>query len=222
MHRRGDRPVQALLLGRRLARCAVPAGRRDAAVHADPDELPAHGTADYLVGGEWSKKAAASGRGIRQDQRRRHQRVDQLRPLAQQNEWKPIRDADYFHVCSNETVHGHRLPTWPKHPNLVVDASSEFMSRPHPVARLRAGLRRRAEEPRARRAWCWRSSARTSTEAEEGVPQALELQGPGREQEHDQHAADVRRVHPARDLPLARSPGRPGGDGEAQRRPRPS
>jgi phosphoserine aminotransferase len=36
-------------------------------------------------------------------------------------------------VCSNETVHGHRLPAWPKHPNLVVDASSEFMSRPHPV-----------------------------------------------------------------------------------------
>jgi phosphoserine aminotransferase len=40
---------------------------------------------------------------------------------------------DYFHVCSNETVHGHRLVNWPKHPNLIVDASSEFMSRPHPV-----------------------------------------------------------------------------------------
>jgi phosphoserine aminotransferase len=31
-------------------------------------------------------------------------------------------------------VHGHRLPTWPKHPNLIVDASSEFMSRPHPAS----------------------------------------------------------------------------------------
>jgi phosphoserine aminotransferase len=31
-------------------------------------------------------------------------------------------------------VHGHRLPVWPKHPNLIVDASSEFLSRPHPVA----------------------------------------------------------------------------------------
>jgi len=49
-------------------------------------------------------------------------------------EWKLSADADYFHVCSNETVHGHRLPTWPKHPNLIVDASSEFMSRPHPAA----------------------------------------------------------------------------------------
>src|SRR5262249_37748241 len=31
------------------------------------------------------------------------------------------------------TVHGHRLPTWPSHKNMIVDASSEFMSRPHPV-----------------------------------------------------------------------------------------
>ena len=43
--------------------------------------------------------------------------------------------AAYLHVCSNETVHGHRLVEWPTHPNLVVDASSEIMSRPHPVAR---------------------------------------------------------------------------------------
>jgi phosphoserine aminotransferase len=32
-------------------------------------------------------------------------------------------------------VHGHRFVEWPQHPNLVVDASSEFMARPHPVAR---------------------------------------------------------------------------------------
>ena len=37
-------------------------------------------------------------------------------------------------MCTNETVHGHRLPVWPKHANLVVDASSEFMSRPHPIS----------------------------------------------------------------------------------------
>ena len=32
-------------------------------------------------------------------------------------------------------MHGHRLPEWPSHPNLVVDSSSEIMSRPHPIAR---------------------------------------------------------------------------------------
>ena len=30
-----------------------------------------------------------------------------------QGEWKMGENADYFHVCTNETVHGHRLPTWP-------------------------------------------------------------------------------------------------------------
>ena len=32
-------------------------------------------------------------------------------------------------------MHGHRLVEWPEHPTLVVDASSEMMSRPHPIAR---------------------------------------------------------------------------------------
>ena len=41
-------------------------------------------------------------------------------------------NADYFHVCSNETVHGHRLAEWPKHPNLVVDASSRDHVAPAP------------------------------------------------------------------------------------------
>ena len=49
--------------------------------------------------------------------------------------WTADPKAAYLHVCSNETVHGHRLPEWPEHPNLVVDASSEMMSRQHPVAR---------------------------------------------------------------------------------------
>ena len=35
-----------------------------------------NGPADYLVGGEWSKKAASVGEGRGQDQRRRHQRSD--------------------------------------------------------------------------------------------------------------------------------------------------
>jgi phosphoserine aminotransferase len=32
-------------------------------------------------------------------------------------------------------VHGHRLAEWPHHQNLIVDSSSEMMSRPHPIAR---------------------------------------------------------------------------------------
>jgi phosphoserine aminotransferase len=92
------------------------------------------GSADYLVSGEWSKKAASFGKEVGKINvvaTSESSNFDHSPPPAQ---WKLSADADYFHVCSNETVHGHRLPVWPKHKNLVVDASSEFMSRPHPAA----------------------------------------------------------------------------------------
>jgi phosphoserine aminotransferase len=92
-----------------------------------------HHSADYLVGGEWSKKAAAAAKEIGKVNVVATTEASNFDHSAPPSEWKLNADADYFHVCSNETVHGHRLPSWPKHPNLFVDASSEFMSRPHPI-----------------------------------------------------------------------------------------
>ncbi|HWP41140.1 MAG TPA: 3-phosphoserine/phosphohydroxythreonine transaminase [Tepidisphaeraceae bacterium] len=92
-----------------------------------------HGSADYLVGGEWSKKAAALAKEIGKVNIVATSESSQFDHSPPPSEWKLSPDADYFHVCSNETVHGHRLPQWPSHRNLIVDASSEFMSRPHPV-----------------------------------------------------------------------------------------
>jgi phosphoserine aminotransferase len=92
-----------------------------------------HGSADYLVGGEWSKKAASFGKEVGKINVVANSESSNFDHSTAPSQWKLNGDADYFHVCSNETVHGHRLPTWPKHPNLVVDASSEFLSRPHPV-----------------------------------------------------------------------------------------
>jgi phosphoserine aminotransferase len=94
----------------------------------------ASGPVDYLVSGEWSQKAAkaaqAAGATVNIVANSEATNFDRSALPA---EWKLTPDAAYFHVCSNETVHGHRLPQWPTHANLVVDASSEFMSRPHPV-----------------------------------------------------------------------------------------
>jgi phosphoserine aminotransferase len=94
----------------------------------------ATGPVDYLVSGEWSQKAAkaaqAAGAKVNIVGNTEGSNFDHSTAPA---EWKLNADAAYLHVCSNETVHGHRLPQWPTHPNLVVDASSEFMSRPHPV-----------------------------------------------------------------------------------------
>ncbi|HYO07579.1 MAG TPA: 3-phosphoserine/phosphohydroxythreonine transaminase [Tepidisphaeraceae bacterium] len=92
-----------------------------------------HGQADYLVGGEWSKKAASNGKEIGKVNVVATSESTNFDHSPPPGEWKTSDHADYFHVCSNETVHGHRLPQWPKHPNLIVDASSEFMSRPHPI-----------------------------------------------------------------------------------------
>jgi phosphoserine aminotransferase len=93
-----------------------------------------HNSADYLVSGEWSKKAVSGGKDIGKINVVASSEASNFDHSPLPSEWKLSADADYFHVCTNETVHGHRLPVWPKHPNLVVDASSEFMSRPHPVS----------------------------------------------------------------------------------------
>jgi phosphoserine aminotransferase len=92
-----------------------------------------HGSADYLVSGEWSKKAASFGKEVGKINVVASSEASNFDHSPTQSEWKLSSDVDYFHVCTNETVHGHRLPTWPKHKNLIVDASSEFLSRPHPV-----------------------------------------------------------------------------------------
>ncbi len=93
------------------------------------------GTAEYVVSGQWSQKAAQAAEAAY---------GDKIKVIASSKEtafdrppqgWTASPDAAYLHVCSNETVHGHRLAEWPSHPTLVVDASSEMMSRPHPIDR---------------------------------------------------------------------------------------
>jgi len=92
-----------------------------------------HTSADYLVGGEWSKKAASSCKEVGAVNVVASSEASNFDHCPASGDWKLSDKADYLHVCSNETVHGHRLVNWPKHPNLIVDASSEFLSRPHPV-----------------------------------------------------------------------------------------
>src|SRR5437763_14120775 len=94
-----------------------------------------NGPADYVVGGEWSKKAAGAARDAYGEKIRVIATSESTNFDRPPTGWKADPNASYLHVCSNETVHGHRLAEWPEHPTLVVDASSEMMSRPHPVSR---------------------------------------------------------------------------------------
>ena len=94
-----------------------------------------NGPADYVVGGEWSKKAVDMAKPIAGDKLRVIASSEGTafdRPPAG---WTSDPAAAYLQVCSYETVHGLRLAEWPQHPTLIVDSSSEMMSRPHPIAR---------------------------------------------------------------------------------------
>jgi phosphoserine aminotransferase len=100
-----------------------------------PMNILGGGVADYVVGGEWSKKAAASAQAAYGEKVRVIASSEATNFDRPPTGWTADPGAAYLHVCTNETVHGHRMVEWPEHANLVVDCSSEMMSRPHPVGR---------------------------------------------------------------------------------------
>src|SRR5688572_6768679 len=67
-----------------------------------------NGQADYLVGGEWSKKAAGAAKDLGKVNVVATSESTNFDHSPQPDEWKlTAAGADYFHVCTNETVHGH-------------------------------------------------------------------------------------------------------------------
>lgn len=102
-----------------------------------PMQLAQGRPVDYLCCGEWGKKAAACAKELGADVRvvasSEDTGFDRVPPM---DAWRLTPEAAYLHVCSNETVHGHRLVELPRHAALIVDASSEFLSRPHPMERI--------------------------------------------------------------------------------------
>src|SRR4051794_38066003 len=67
-----------------------------------------HTSADYLVSGEWSKKAASIGKETGKINVVASSEASNFDHAPSQSEWKMSDQTDYFHVCTNETVHGHR------------------------------------------------------------------------------------------------------------------
>jgi phosphoserine aminotransferase len=98
--------------------------------------LRGKGKADYVVTGEWSKKAVKEAKlycdvGIAASSE------DKNFTYAPK-QWKVRKDTAYVHYCSNETIGGvefHTVPSTGEVP-LVSDASSHFLSRPLDVSRF--------------------------------------------------------------------------------------
>ena len=99
---------------------------------AIPMNLCRNGVFDYIVTGNWSKKAAAEAKKygkvnvIASSEDRNYSYIPDCSDL-------PIDDdADYVYICENETIHGTTYPVLPntKGKILVSDQSSMFLSKP--------------------------------------------------------------------------------------------
>jgi phosphoserine aminotransferase len=102
-----------------------------------PMQFAAGKPVDYLAAGEWGKKAVSCAKEVgAQVNVVASSEAANFNHCPAAATWKQTPGAAYLHVCSNETVHGHRLPELPRHDTLIVDASSEFMARPHPMDRI--------------------------------------------------------------------------------------
>jgi len=97
--------------------------------------LAGKGKADYVVTGEWSKKAVKEAKnycdvGIAATS-------EEKNFTYAPKQWKVRPDAAYVHYCSNETIGGVEYHDVPKvDVPLVADASSHFLSRPLDVSKF--------------------------------------------------------------------------------------
>jgi phosphoserine aminotransferase len=102
-----------------------------------PMNLMKNKVADYIVTGQWSKKAAAEAKI--------YGKVNVIASSADKNfsyipDLKNLKisdDADYVYICHNETVHGIKYNNIPETGDkiLVADMSSDILSEPVDVTR---------------------------------------------------------------------------------------
>lgn len=98
------------------------------------------GTADYLVTGAWSEKA------LKEAQRYEKLSLGKINLVASsqnnrftqppsKDDWQVSQNADYFHYCANETIHGVQIFDPPKvNAPLIADMSSCILSEPIDVS----------------------------------------------------------------------------------------
>jgi len=100
--------------------------------------LDGRGKADYVLTGEWSKKAAKEAKGFCDAAIAASAEDRNFTYAPPQKRWKVRPDAAYVHYCSNETIGGvefHWIPETGGAP-LVADASSHMLSRPLDVSKF--------------------------------------------------------------------------------------
>jgi phosphoserine aminotransferase len=98
---------------------------------------PGKKKADFVLTGEWSKKAFAEMKKFGEPQVAATAEDRNFSYVPKQGTWKLSKDAAYVHVCTNETIGGveyHWMPQTGDVP-LVSDMSSHILSRPLDVSK---------------------------------------------------------------------------------------
>ncbi|MDO8589150.1 MAG: 3-phosphoserine/phosphohydroxythreonine transaminase [Armatimonadota bacterium] len=94
-------------------------------------------TADYVHTGSWSSKAIKEAKVGGSVNVAWDGKDESYMRVPKQSELSLSADAEYVHICSNETIGGIRYPVFPKtSAPLIADMSSEIMSRQIDVSRF--------------------------------------------------------------------------------------
>ena len=101
-----------------------------------PLNLSRAGTVDFVVTGNWSQRSLKEAGRYCQARLAASSELDGYTTLPAPQSWQLSSDANYVHLCSNETIHGvefHELPDLKAlghEAPLVIDFSSQVLSRP--------------------------------------------------------------------------------------------
>ncbi len=116
---------------------------------AVPMNLVKNGIADYIITGQWAKKAAAEAEKYLTVNRIASSADKTFTYIPDCSDLPIDEDADYVYICQNNTIYGTKFPELPntKGKILVSDVSSMFLSEPVDVEKygvIYAGVQKNA------------------------------------------------------------------------------
>src|SRR5699024_1992965 len=97
-----------------------------------PMNLMKHGKADYIVTGQWAKKAYQEAQKYGTVNKIASSEDKTFSYIPDCSDLSISEDADYVYICENNTIYGTKFKTLPntKGKILVSDVSSCFLSEP--------------------------------------------------------------------------------------------
>lgn len=102
-----------------------------------PMNLMKHGTADYIVTGQWAKKAYEEAKKYGKVNKIASSEDKTFSYIPDCRDLPVSEDADYVYICENNTIYGTKFKELPdtKGKTLVADVSSCFLSEPVDVTK---------------------------------------------------------------------------------------